>query len=143
MIIRGQFIRDAPHFAVHLRSLHFQGRIWLLADTGASRTTLLDRSLHQLSIPAAALAPAPGAIIGVGGSVQSHLLAGVEVVLASDTGIVVLIQDIWVAQHDLRRLSPQEQGRILRLPSVMGRDLINQFRFTCDYQNGKVELERV
>jgi hypothetical protein len=42
----------------------------------------------------------------------------------------------------LQRLPPDEVARILRLPSVLGRDLINQFRFTCDYQAGIVELSR-
>lgn len=43
MIIRGRFIGDAPYFALHLRATHFQGLVWMLADTGASRTLLLDR----------------------------------------------------------------------------------------------------
>jgi hypothetical protein len=42
----------------------------------------------------------------------------------------------------LQRLPPDEVARILRVPSVLGRDLINQFRFTCDYQAGIVELSR-
>lgn len=142
MIIRGRFIGDAPYFAAHLRSAHFQGLVWLLADTGASRTTLLDRDRRLLGIPAEALEPALLPIVGIGGSVRSFLLGDVEITMASDEGDVASRQDLWLVQHDLGRLPPEEVSRILRLPSVLGRDLINRFNFMCDYQAGIVQLER-
>jgi hypothetical protein len=71
VIIRGRFIGDAPYFAVHLRSAHFQGLVWFLADTGASRTTLLDRDGRILGIPSEALEPALLPLVGIGGSVRS------------------------------------------------------------------------
>lgn len=55
MIIRGHFVGDAPFFAAHLRLSRFQGTVWLLADTGASRTMLLDRDMKLLGIPPEAL----------------------------------------------------------------------------------------
>lgn len=142
MIIRGRFIGDAPYFAAHLRSAHFHGLVWLLADTGASRTTLLDRDVKVLAIPTKTLEPALLPIVGIGGSVRSFQIRDVEITLASDEGDVVLHQDVWVVQHDLGQLPPDEVSRILRLPSVMGRDLINQFRLTCDYHAGIVQLEQ-
>jgi hypothetical protein len=142
MIIRGRFIGDAPYFAVHLRSAYFQGLVWLLADTGASRTTILDRDVKLLGIPAEALEPALLPIVGIGGSVRSFLIRDVETALASEEGDVVIRQDLWVVQHDLGQLPPEEVSRILRLPSVMGRDLVNRFHFTSDYQAGIVRLER-
>ncbi len=78
MIIRGRFIGDAPYFAVHLRSAYFQGLVWLLADTGASRTTILDRDVKLLGIPAEALEPALLPIVGIGGSVRSFLIRDVK-----------------------------------------------------------------
>ncbi len=66
----------------------------------------------------------------------------VDITLASDEEDVILRQDIWVVQHDLGQLPPEEVSRILRLPLVLGRDLINRFHFTCDYQAGIVQLER-
>jgi hypothetical protein len=142
VIIRGRFIGDSPYFAVHLRSIHFQGLVWFLADTGASRTTLLDRDVRLLGISAVALEPALLPVVGIGGSVRSFLARDVEITMASDGGDVVLRQDLWVVQHDLAQLPPEEVSRILRLPSVLGRDVINRFRFTCDYQPGIVQLER-
>lgn len=142
MIVRGRFIGDAPYFAVHLRSTHFQGLVWFLADTGASRTTLLDRDAKLLGVSAESLEPALLPIVGIGGSVRSFLARDVEITLASDEGDLVLQQDLFVVQHDLGQLPPEEVARILRLPSVLGRDLINRFHFTCNYQSGIVELER-
>lgn len=143
MIIRGRFIGSAPYFAAQLRSAQFQGLVWLLADTGASRTTLMDRDVRRLGIAAAALTPAPVPVVGVGGSVRTFQSRDVEVTLASDVGDWLVRQDLWVVQHDLQRLPPDEVARILRLPSVLGRDLINQFHFACDYAAGIVELRRV
>jgi len=114
----------------------------LLADTGASRTTILDRDVKVLGIPAEALEPALLPIVGIGGSVRSFLIRDVETALASGEGDVVIPQDLWIVQHDLGQLPPEEVSRILRLPSVMGRDLLNRFHFTCDYQAGIVRLER-
>ena len=142
MIIQGYFIGDAPYFPVRLGWREFEGMVWLLADTGASRTTLLDRDVSLLGLPSEALAPAPLPTVGIGGSVRSLILRYVEMTLASDEGDFVLQQELWVARHDLDRLPPEEVARILRLPSVMGRDLINLFRFTYDYQGGQVRLER-
>jgi len=141
VIIQGRFIGGSPYFPIHLRSEHFQGLVWLLADTGASRTTLLDRDVRLLAIPATALEPASVPLVGIGGSVRSFLAREVEITMASDEGDVILKEDLWVVQHDLARLPPEEARRILRLPSLLGRDLINRFRFTCDYQAGIVELK--
>lgn len=66
MIIRGHFVADVPYFAVHLRSQRFEGTIWLLADTGAARTTLLDRDIRHLGVPLEALEPAEMPIVGIG-----------------------------------------------------------------------------
>ena len=142
MIIQGYFIGDAPYFPVRLSRREFEGTVWLLADTGASRTTLLDRDMRLLGLPSEALAPAPLPTVGIGGSVRSFVLRDVGITFASDEGDFVLRQDLWVAQHDLDQLPPEEVARILRLSSVMGRDFINRFRFTCDYRAGQVRLER-
>lgn len=142
MIIRGRFIGDAPYFAIHLESVHFHGFVWMLADTGASRTTLLDRDVNLLGIPREALEPATLPLVGIGGSVRSFLVRDVRFTPASDSGGVELRQDLWIVQHDLEQLPPDEVSRILRLPSLLGRDLINRFHFTCNYRAGIVQLER-
>lgn len=141
MTIRGHFIGDAPYFPTYLRSAQFEGIVWLLADTGASWTTLLDRDLRLLGIPPESLEPAQVPIVGIGGSVRSFMLRSVELTFISDEGDFVLQQDLSAVQHELNQLPPEEVSRILRLPSVLGRDVINRFRFICDYRAGALFLE--
>lgn len=141
MSISGRFIGNAPYFPVLLSSSHFEGFVWLLADTGASRTTLLDRDARLLDIPISELEPGSTPIVGVGGSVRSWVARNAELTLASNQGDFVIHQDVLVAQHDLDRLPQVDRSRILKIPSVMGRDVINRFRFTCDSRSGMVDLE--
>jgi hypothetical protein len=94
VIIQGRFIGDAPYFAAQLRSAYFEGLVWFLADTGASRTTLLDRDARLLRIAAAALNPALLPMVGIGGSVRSFVVRDVEITLASDEGGVIQQQDL-------------------------------------------------
>ena len=141
MIIPGYFIGDAPYFFVRVRLVQFEWEVWLLADTGAARTTLLDRDVGQLGIPATLLEPASLPVVGVGGSVRTLMLRDVELTLASDEGDVGLRQNVWVVQHELDRLPPEEVARMMRLPSVMGWDVINRYNFVCHYQAGLVYLE--
>ncbi len=141
MIIPGYFIGDAPYFMVKIRLAQFEKRVQLLADTGAARTTLLDRDVDQLGIPATLLEPASLPVVGVGGSVRTFMLRDVELTLESDEGDVGLRQNVWVVQHELDRLPPEEVARMMRLPSVMGRDVINRYSFRCNHRTGLVHLE--
>ena len=70
MIIRGRFIGDAPYFSVYLKSTRFEGIIRMLADTGASRSTLLDRDVKLLGIEDKYLEPSSFPIVGIGGRVR-------------------------------------------------------------------------
>jgi hypothetical protein len=70
------------------------------------------------------------------------VLRNVEIAFATNEGDFLLQQDIWVTQHDLEQLPPEEVSRILRLPSVLGGDIINKFRITCDYSVREVLLGR-
>jgi hypothetical protein len=140
--IRGRFIGDAPYFAAHISGAGFHGLIWFLADTGASRTTLLDRDTRSLGILPEILTPAPVPIVGIGGSARTFLIRDVSFRFHAYDEEIELRQDLWVVQHDLERVPSEEAARILRLPSLLGRDLINQFRFASEYRSGIVDLSR-
>jgi len=99
VIIRGHFIGDAPYFSAYLKTIHFKGFIWFLADTGASRTTLVDRDVRLLKIPQKILEPSPVPIVGIGGSVRSFVIHGVEITFASDEGEMALQRDLMIIQQ--------------------------------------------
>lgn len=86
--------------------------------------------------------PDPNPIVGIGGSVNSLFVKNVEITMASDEGDFVCQQNLWVVKHDLTNISSEESASILRIPSVMGRDLISQFQFIYDYKAKIVELRR-
>ncbi len=142
MYYRGHFIGDALYLAVHFCSQFFEEMVWLLCDIGASRTTILDRDIKHLKIPRKALEPAEIPIVGIGGSVRSFVLKDIEIAFVTNEGVFTIQQNIWVTEHDIEQLPPDEVSRILRLPSVLGHDIINRFRFLYDYNIGKVLLEQ-
>jgi hypothetical protein len=86
--------------------------------------------------------PTSSFVAGIGGSVRSFCVRGTKAVFAADGGGLFWRQDLLVVQHDLTQLPSEEVARILKLPSLLGRDFLNRFRFTCDYRTGIVELER-
>ena len=126
MTIRGRLIHRAPHFSVRLRFAGAEGDVWFLADTGAARTTILDRDATDLGIPGDALEPMSDPIVGIGGPVRSWLLRGTELVFPSTDGPIVLRHDICVTRHDVAQLSAPVAHRVLRLPSILARDIIDR-----------------
>lgn len=141
MIIRGYFREGAPFFVVRVLFTYFEGDICFLADTGASRTLLSAYDALILGVETKLLEPASGAIVGIGGSVDSFRAYNVRFTLDADGTDVPVRGDLYVVQHDLQTLPRSEVKRILRIPSIMGREILNRFRFTCDYQSGVVQLE--
>jgi len=47
-----------------------------------------------------------------------------------------------IGAHDLSKLSPEEKLLIIRMPSLLGRDIIYRFRLVCDRNHNEVYLER-
>jgi len=142
MIIPGRFVGNVPFFPV---VVCFEGRetlIQLLADTGSSRTVILDSDFDALRIPPEKLVPMAYPLTGIGGSVRSYVLPGAVLSFTSSNGAYGVQQNLAVIQHDLDVLSPEESERVLRLSSVLGRDIISSFRFVCDFPSGTVRLEQ-
>lgn len=141
MIIQGNFIGDVPYFVVHIESSYFHGDVRFLADTGASITTLLDRDYLLLRIPFTALEPLMLPVVGIGGSVRSFTIKNVKFTFNSDNGPYIIQQDLCIALHDLEKLPAPEASRLMRLPSVLGRDILNRFNLSYNYKTGIIQLE--
>ncbi len=60
----------------------------------------------------------------------------------SDRGGFQLMRDISAIKHDIEKIPSEEAELLYALPSVLGRDIINQFEFCCDYEAGTVSLKR-
>jgi len=121
--------------------------IILLVDIGASVTTLLDGDASRLGITIdyarSCLKPAPHRVVGIGGVAETYVIEGVKLTLTSEEGMEVSeTLNLHVALHDPRTLSDEERELILRLPSILGRDVINRYRLHFDANRGEVYLEK-
>ena len=141
MTVRGLVRDGAPYFHVWIRTASVRGAVWLLADTGAPRTTLLETGAESLHIPPDNLEPAPSPMVGIGGVTRCSILRNAEIRLQSDEGDWSVLHDLLVTQHNLLTFWPAVRARVLNLPSILGRDIIDRFRFTYERATGVVSLE--
>ena len=142
MIVRGFFRRGAPYFSANVLFLHLHCYVWFLADTGASRTVLSALDANILGVRPEYLKPTEEQMVALGGSFSSFRLSNVRLAFDADEGRMLVDTDIFLARYDWEHLLQDEADRILRLPSVMGQDILSRFRFTCDHRAGIVQLEQ-
>jgi len=140
--IRGRLMDGKPQVRVRVRYADVQLPIWFLVDTGAARTTLLDGDLRWLELDPRSLEPLPNSIVGFGGPVRSFLLRHAELVFTTTDGHYQLPHNLCAVQHEIVRFPQPIATRILELPSVLGRDIIDRFRFVYEHATGTVLLER-
>jgi len=121
--------------------------IVLLIDTGASATTLLDSDASRFGITIdyarKNLKPAPRRVVGIGGTAETYIIEGVELTLTPENGLGISeTLNLYVVLHDPRTLSDEERELILRLPSILGRDLINRYCLHFNANRDEVYLQR-
>lgn len=142
MTTRGRFRGGEPQVLVRVRVGDAQWPIWFLVDTGAARTTLLDGDLGLLGSHLGGLELLPNPIVGFGGPVSSFLLRQAELIFRATDGDYLLPHNLCAVQHEISRFPQPIASRILKLPSVLGRDIIDRFRFVYERATGTVLLER-
>ena len=119
------------------RLLHFH------IDTGASVTALLDKDTNYLGINARKLKRAERNIGGLGGLINTYVIEDAALFFRAEDGEVIEEKlRLFVGVHDLSKLSPQEKLLIMRMPSLLGRDIIYRYRLVCDRNRNEVYLER-
>lgn len=126
----------APVTRAHFRAPHTgsQDYITFLVDTGASITTILDRDAIRLGLTLNCarrnLKPAPQRMVGIGGPVETCLLPSSELVFSLEEGGEHSEHlDICLVLHDPERLG-EEYHRVMLLPSILGRDIVNKYKLT-------------
>jgi hypothetical protein len=128
---------------VDLKSLNIRGTIYFLIDTGASTTVLLDKDVNFLGIDVRRLKRAERDIGGIGGLISTYVVEDASLFFrAEDGGVVEEKLQLLVGRHDLSGLSYMERALIMRLPSLLGRDVIYRFKLVCDRYRNEVFLER-
>jgi len=119
-----------------------EGSIKLLIDTGASATTIMDGDVEFLGIDVQKLERASVSLIGIGGPVNTYVMKDTELVFTTeDGGEHAELMDALVVKHDLMQIPEELRKRILAMPSLLGRDMINKrFKLIYDYNMKLVKL---
>ena len=77
---------------------------------------------------------------GIGGSVETYVIDD-ALLLFGDHEMKL---PVFVIRHPLETMNEEERRKILRFPSILGRDVINKFRLIFDRDMGEILLkERV
>ena len=112
-------------------------------DTGASATTLLDKDAYYLGINIRKLKKAERKIGGLGGLIDTFVIEDVALFFRAENGEITKENlRLLVGTHDLSKLSSEEKSLIIRIPSLLGRDIIYRYRLICDKNRNEIYLER-
>ena len=111
-----------------VRRLGIEEPLELLVDTGTTRTTISDRDAQRLGIDYSRHERHPEGTLGVGGVVETYVIRGAELVFMTERGRHH--KERLDVVHVLRHERPDE--RVLRIPSILGRDVINRYRLLMD-----------
>ena len=110
------------------KALGINGTVEFLVDTGASRTTICDKDAVRLGINFEKLEQLREGMLGIGGLVDAYLLKSVKLTFRREDGKthVEHLDKIYVLKHAVL------DERIMRIPSILGRDLLNKYAFVYD-----------
>jgi hypothetical protein len=131
-MLKGRFgnTSTAPYIEarVSLPGLGLRGLVSFLIDSGADGSVLMPADAKKLGVDYKALSNATTSA-GIGG--VSH---GFE-----EVGVLSFADSRFVYSYLLQKMEIAVPTRgNLRFPSLLGRDVLNQWRFVLDHSHGKV-----
>ncbi len=117
-----------------IKDLDIKSPIELLLDTGATRTTILDRDAIRLGIDYSKLEKHREGTLGIGGVVETYIIRNIELVFITEDRkhYKERLDMIYVLKHKTLN------DKILRLPSILGRDVLNKYKLVLHGQKGIV-----
>ena len=113
------------------------GRIDFLVDTGATLTSLHPDDGQRIGCPFDELRNARN-MVGVGGSSQ-YFLEPAVVVLYGENSVRPLNVELLVSKPQPPSTSDPHPV-VNRLPSLLGRDVLNRLRMDYDFPSGRLEF---
>lgn len=110
------------------KTLRTYATIEFLVDTGATRTTICDKDAIRLGIDYGALEKLPQGMLGVGGMVDTYVLRDAKLIFHKEDKRTheEKLDCICILKHS----ALNEQ--ILRIPSILGRDILNKHALLYD-----------
>jgi hypothetical protein len=136
------FFKPAPLEAAYVASilqsetLHIYATIEFLVDTGATRTTISDKDAIRLGIDYDLLEKLGEGMLGIGGTVDTFILKDIKLIFHKEDKKTheETLERICVLKH------PQLNERILRIPSILGRDILNKHSLIYDKRKEKAYI---
>jgi len=116
-------------------------KVRFLIDTGASMTILLDKDVKDIGLDVGKLKGADNQVGGIGGSVETYIIEDAKIVFKTNEGFYDQSLFLYIGIHDLTRADEYAKRRILVMPSLLGREILNGFNFYCSPQRGEIYLE--
>lgn len=140
-----RFEPPAPFVRITMesKSLKMKRPLRFHIDTGASLTVLLDKDAHYLGIDVRKLNRPGRNIGGLGGLIPTYVIEDAALSFTAEDGQVIQEKlHLFLGIHHLSMLSAEEKALIMRMPSLLGRDIIYRFRLVCDRNRNQVYLQR-
>ena len=143
-MIKGTFINGSGFIEARLisKSLQLDEKVSFLVDTGASRTTLLDKDVLWLGIRYDKLTKSKSSLIGIGGTISCFFIEDSILTFRTSKKNIHVKIPLSVAKHPLEHMPPHRKIQILRLPSLLGRDIINKYKLTFDFPRKSINLKK-
>jgi hypothetical protein len=116
--------------------LHLYATIEFLVDTGATKTTISDKDAIRLGIDYEALEKLDKGMLGIGGAVNTYILKEARLIFHKENKKTHTerLSSLCFLKH------PEVNERILRIPSILGRDVLNKHALIYDKRQGKAYL---
>lgn len=111
-------------------------KIEFLIDTGATKTTILDRDALTIGIAYAKLSRLKQPLLGLGGLVDTYVAKDAEIYFRTDNDSEhrELLPELLVVKHK------KIDENIMRIPSVLGRDILNKYRLVYEKRKDLVVI---
>ena len=118
------------------KALNIHETVELLVDTGASRTTILDKDAIRLGLDFTKLEKLSESMLGIGGLVDTYILKDVKLIFRREDkkSHTENLERIHVLKH------PNLNEKIMRIPSILGRDILNKHALIYDKRHEKAYI---
>ena len=131
-------IFEAAYVATVLESkaLNIHETVELLVDTGASRTTILDKDAIRLGLDFTKLEKLSEGMLGIGGTVNTYILKDVKLIFRREDkkSHTENLERIYILKH------PNLNEKIMRIPSILGRDILNKHTLIYNKRHEKAYI---
>ena len=116
--------------------MHTYATLEFLIDTGATKTTISDKDAIRLGIDYDALEKLDKGMLGIGGPVDTYILKEAKLALHKKDGQthVENLESLCFLRHF------ELTERILRIPSILGRDVLNKYALIYDRRQDNVYM---